>query len=254
LIGGVFGEFGPWPLRLVYVAGLALLLPALVGAILMRETVDRQPFAMRLQRLGVPRSGLRVFALASLVAVCAFMTASFFQSLGTTIVTRVLEIDNLAIAGAVVMCFLGASAMAQVRFRGMRIRLASLCGLVVLPSGVALVVAALVLRSLELFLLGALIGGAGQGLAYLGGQSLVELVAPAERRGEVFSAYLIVVYYGGGLTAITLGLAAKEWGLQPASVVYALAACALSLCTAGLVWRSQPPSERVEPMPAPPAV
>jgi MFS family permease len=247
VVGGVFGEYLPWPLRLVYVFGLVMLVPALAVGIFMRETVVRSPFALRLQRLGIPRAGLRAFGLASLVALASFMTASFFQSLGTTVVTRVLGIENLAVAGVTVMCFLGTSALAQVRCRGMEIRSSLLVGLLVLPAGVGLVAVSLFLESLPLFVAGALVGGAGQGIAYLGGQSLVERLAPAESRGEVFSAYLIVVYYTGGVAAICLGLAAKHYGLEPASVAYVLAGCATSLLTAFLALRFRLPSARAVP-------
>src|SRR5207237_102736 len=133
LIGGVFVQYGPWPLRLVYLVSLALLVPAFVGVVLMRETMtERRALDWRPQRL-----------------------------------------------------------------------------LVLLPAGVAFLVAALLTASLPLFVTGALIGGIGQGLAYLGGQALVEQVTPADRRSEIFSAYLIVVYASGSTTAVSLGFAAK---------------------------------------------
>lgn len=233
VVGGLFVEYGPWPLRLVYVVSLFLLVPALVGALAMPETLAvRKPLVLRLQRLDVPREGRREFGLASLVCLCAFAAASFFQSLGPTVSVELLGVTNLAIAGAVASCFLGTSSVAQMRFRRLPIRRQTVTGLLVLPFGLALVTAGLVADSAAVFILGALVGGFGQGLAYVGGQSLVELAAPAERRGEAFSAYLVVVYITGSSCALSLGTAAKGFGLDHAAVVYTILAAALSLGTA----------------------
>ena len=233
VVGGFFAEYLPWPLRLVYVVSLFLLVPAFFGALTMEETVrDRRPFELRLQRLEVPHGGRREFGLASLVCLCAFAAASFFQSLGPTVAVELLDLGNLAIAGAIASCFLGTSSLAQMRFRGMPIRRQTVTGLLVLPVGLALVTAGLVAESPAVFVAGALVGGFGQGLAYVGGQSLVELVAPPDRRGEAFSTYLVVVYVTGSGCAISLGIAATEFGLHSASIVYTVIACAVTLVTA----------------------
>ena len=105
-------------------------------------------------------------------------------------------------------------------------------GLLILPVGLVLITVGLVVESPALFIGGALVGGFGQGLAYVGGQSLVELVTPPERRGEAFSTYLVVVYIAGSGCAISLGVAATEFGLHPASIVYTIVACAVTLFTA----------------------
>ena len=80
---------------------------------------------------------------------------------------------------------------------------------------------ALLTDSRALFVVGALVGGFGQGLAYLGGQSLVEKAAPPEQRSEVFSLYMIVLYVSGSTAAITFGLIAKRIGLDSAALLYA---------------------------------
>lgn len=255
VVGGLFAEYGPWPLRLVYVVSLFLLLPALYGALTMEETMrNRRPFALKLQRLEIPRDGRREFGLASLVCLCAFAAASFFQSLGPTVAVELLDLRNLAVAGAIASCFLGTSSLAQMRYRGMPIRRQTVLGLLILPLGLVLVTAGLVTERPALFIAGALVGGFGQGLAYVGGQSLVELVAPPERRGEAFSTYLVVVYLTGSGSAISLGIAATQFGLHPASIVYTIIACALTLATAAVAARMPIRPARPAAPPAVPAV
>lgn len=239
LVGGVFVQYGPWPLQLVYIVSLVLLVPLLLGVLLMPETVrNRTPFAIRFQRLGAPREGRWSFGLASLVAGSCFAGASFFQSLGPTVAIVLLGVSNRMAASAVAVCFLGTSAIAQIGLRRLPIRRATLSGLVLLPLGFACVVVALLADSVPLFVLGALAGGFGQGLAYLGGQSLVERATPPAQRGEAFSLYMIVIYITGGITAISFGLLAKRIGLDQAALAYATSVAALAIVALAVSVRS----------------
>jgi MFS family permease len=239
LIGGIFVQYGPWPLQLVYVVSLALLAPLLVGVLLLPETVpDRKPFRIEPRRVAAPREGRATFGLASLIVSSCFSGASFFQSLGPTVAIVLLGVANQLLAACVAVCFLGASALAQIGLRGQPIRTATLSGLVLLPTGFAFVLLALVADSTALFVAGALVGGLGQGLAYLGGQSLVERVAPADQRSEIFSLYMIVLYVSGSTAAITFGLVAKWIGLDPAALLYASFVVALGLVTLSVSIRS----------------
>jgi MFS family permease len=111
------------------------------------------------------------------------------------------------------------------------------------------VIAALVLPSLGLFVVGALLGGFGQGLAYLGGQGIVARVAPAAERAALFSTYFVLIYVSGGTTAIALGLAAKAYGLHGSTIVYTSLAIVLSLLTAAIVRRAAIDGRPADPPP-----
>ena len=239
LIGGIFVQYGPYPLQLVYVVSLVFLLPLLVGVILLPETVrDRKPFRIEPRRVAAPREGRSTFGLASLIVAACFSGASFFQSLGPTVAIVLLGVANQLLAAGVAVCFLGSSALAQIGLRGQPIRTATMSGLVLLPAGFGFVLLALVTDSTALFVVGALVGGLGQGLAYLGGQSLVERVAPPEQRSEIFSLYMIVLYISGSTAAITFGLVAKWIGLDPAAILYASFVVVLALLTLSVTIRS----------------
>jgi MFS family permease len=221
LIGGIFVQYGPWPLQLVYVVSLAFLVPLLVGVVLLPETVvNRRPFRIQPRRVAAPQEGRSTFGLASLIVGCCFAGASFFQSLGPTVAIVILGVSNQLLAACVAVCFLGASALVQIGLRGLPIRTATLSGLVLLPAGFTCVILALLTDSRALFVSGAIVGGLGQGLAYLGGQSLVEKVAPPAQRGEIFSLYMIVLYVSGSSVAITFGIIARQIGLEQASLMY----------------------------------
>jgi MFS family permease len=247
LIGGIFVQYAPWPLRLSYIVGLLLLVPALTGVLLMRETMtDKRPLQIRLQRLALPRHGVLTFALASFIAVCVFSTMSFFQSIGSTVVVRVVHIDNHALAALAVFCFLGTSAAAQTRLRRVQTRRATLSGLLLLPLGAGFLVASLFARDLTLFIIGASIGGFGQALAWIGGQALVERVAPPDQRGEVFSLYMVVGWTSGSLAALSGGLTANHWGLKTAAIAYAVVTGGLSLVASAIAARAATNAAPVE--------
>jgi hypothetical protein len=242
VIGGAFAEYLPWPRHLVYVVALVFLLPALAGVLCLRETVaERERFRLRFQRLVVPPRGRATFGLASALAVCSWMSASFFGALGAVMAIRLFDVENRFYATFVVLFFLGASAVAQMGLRGLPIRRSAVLGSIVLPAGFALIIGGLLTDRLSLFAAGALVGGVGQALSYLSGQSMVELVAPSESRGEVFTTYLVVVYVAGGGTAIGLGVAARQIGLEPAAIGYAAVVCALALATGTIASRHRLP-------------
>ena len=123
LIGGIFVQYGPYPLKLVYVVCLVFLLPLLVGVLFLPETVrDRKPFKIQPRKVAAPREGRSTFGLASLVVCCCFSGASFFQSLGPTVAIVILGVSNQLLAAMVAVCFLGSSALAQIGMRGRPIR------------------------------------------------------------------------------------------------------------------------------------
>jgi MFS family permease len=61
-----------------------------------------------------------------------------------------------------------------------------------------------------------LIVGFGVGLAYLAGLNIVNAIAPADRRAETLSAFLVACYLGFSGPALGLGIAANYVGLYAA--------------------------------------
>lgn len=232
IVGGLFVQYLPWKLVLVYVAYGLLFLPTLAGVIAMRETVAvRSAWTLRPQRLRTPPGGGRTFALGCLLALCAYSLTCMFQSLGPSIVIRLLDLDNRFFVTVIVASFLTTSAVAQLRLRRWPIRRATLTGLTLLPFGGLLITLAVLTGSIEAFIAGCLVGGLGQGLTFLAGQSLVELVAPAAIRAEVFGTYLIVVYMSGSAPATVLGFIARQVGLHSAIVGYTIVVASLAAST-----------------------
>jgi hypothetical protein len=69
---------------------------------------------------------------------------------------------------------------------------------------------------------------------YLGGLSLINANAPADRRGGVLSALYLVAFAMQAVIVLLLGATATAWGLGPAVDLGAVAIAVLSICTIGL--------------------
>jgi MFS family permease len=77
------------------------------------------------------------------------------------------------------------------------------------------------------------LAGLGQGLAFGGALAQVNTAAPDRQRGEVLSAFYVVIYLGTAPPVIGTGVVAVAVGLLPAVQVFA--GCAITGCLAGLV-------------------
>ena len=65
LLSGLLADYARSPLRLPFIVDLVLLVPAVLGLLVTPETVQRQAFRLRLQRLSVPPEVRNVFILFS---------------------------------------------------------------------------------------------------------------------------------------------------------------------------------------------
>jgi hypothetical protein len=86
--------------------------------------------------------------------------------------------------------------------------------------------------SAALVLAGALLTGAGLGLAFIGAQTQIDEPAPSERRGEVTAAFITCVHTGVATTAIGVGLLSDARSLPTAVALAAAVIAATALPTA----------------------
>jgi MFS family permease len=175
LLAGLLAQYGPWPLRLSYLAFLALLAPILLLVTTTEPTVrDAKPLgeASLRPRLGVPKGMRGAFIGPALAAVAVFSVLGFYSALTPSLLRDALRNPNHAAAGAIVgeLFFVGVFTIAVTRrlssHRG------SLLSLGLLLPSVALLFVCEVLRSLPILLMGTAIAGAATGLGYRCGLQL----------------------------------------------------------------------------------
>jgi predicted MFS family arabinose efflux permease len=221
LAGGVLAQYAPDPARLTFFLLAGLLLAALAGLALVPETVEDAsvPRSPGGRLLGVPLDIRATFLAASLAVVASFGALGLVAALGPKFVAALLAVHNLAVGGAVVFAMLAASALAQLTTRHWRPRAQLIRGALILAAGLAIILAGVLAGSLAPFLIGITVAGVGQGLTYLGAQSLLDSVVAAEQRASVMSAFFLVLYLAAAFSALAVGLSSGALGLLTATVV-----------------------------------
>jgi MFS family permease len=91
-----------------------------------------------------------------------------------------------------------------------------------------------------LFLIGAVVGGAGFGIAFLGALRALSGSIPHEHRAAVMSAFYVVAYSAISIPAILAGVLVTPLGLEPTFEIFGSIVAALALVVALEAWRTRP--------------
>ncbi|HWU08064.1 MAG TPA: MFS transporter [Streptomyces sp.] len=232
LLAGILAQYAPWPLYLPFAVHLVLLAVSAVVLCGLKETVgERRPLhTVRPQRPGLPSGVRAVFRPAALASFVGFALFGVFTSVSPAFLAQFLDVDNHAVSGLIVaLAFIasiaGQSAVGRIgRQRALPLGCAGLLG------GLALLAAALWWQLLPLVVLSALLGGAGQGLAFRAALSQVAAASPVDRRAAVISTLFVVAYAGISLPVIGVGVLSVRLGLQDAGLVFIACMAALATC------------------------
>lgn len=237
LLGGVFGEWLPEPLRLVWLVYLAALIVVLVLLLLLpNDTRRHEPGWLYPTRLAVPSSMRALFIAYAVGAFAMSAVVGLYSSLTPSFLHTLLGLPSLALAGSVTFVLMLASVLAQIVCRSWNSRKAGVSGLLIVTAGLIVVTAAAAVSSLALLLAGSGIAGAGQGLAFMGLLAGVNGAAPDDQRAEVVSAFYVATWLGAALPVLAVGFAAPGIGLLRAAWIFTAVIAVISLgATAGLL-------------------
>jgi MFS family permease len=246
LISATLVELAPAPRVLPYVVLLALFAIAFVGALLMPEPVERTG-RVRLtpQRPHVPATVRRPFFLAALAVISSWSIGGLFLSLGPALAADLFHTDNHLVAGLGVFALAGAGAAAQLAFGRTAPWAGAAGGSLALATGMIAIVLAAGTETPALFWIGSLIGGAGFGVAFLGGLRALSAAIPPQHRAEVMSAFYIVGYAAISLPAILAGALVEPLGLQTTFELFGSVVALLALAVAAEAWRTRPAPARL---------
>ncbi|MEU8718549.1 MFS transporter [Streptomyces sp. NPDC048663] len=222
LISGLLAEYAPWPLVLPFLLDLGLIAVCIVIVLLLPETVSHSGLRppLRPQGLKVPHEVHDVFGPCALAAFAGFALLGLFTAVAPAFLAETLGERNLAVAGAVVLCLFCASTCGQVLMDRVGARGALLWGCVVLVLGLLAIGAALYWESLALLIVGALIGGVGQGMAFRAALTQVSSAAPRQYQGATISTFFVVAYVGISLPVVAVGALALGLGLKDAGLLF----------------------------------
>jgi hypothetical protein len=233
LIAGMLAEYSPWPLQLPFAVYLLALL--LVAALVLwtRETV-LQPLSSIAQvsmrpRIGVPTDIRAQFIAPAVTGFAAMALVGFYAALAPTVLADQLHETSHAVAGAIFLELAAVVAAGIVATQSLSSRAAMLWALALMPPSVALLVAAQRAGSMSIMVIATAVCGLAAGLGYRGSLQVVNQIAPADRRAEVVSAYLICVFSGNALPVIGVGVISTFASPTVASMAFAATIAAFAL-------------------------
>jgi predicted MFS family arabinose efflux permease len=245
LVSATLVELLPAPRVLPYVALLALFATALAGVWLMPEPVAaRSRPRLTPQRPNVPAAIRGPFVLAALGAVSSWSIAGLFLSLGPQLSAELFHTTDHLVAGVGVFALSGSAAVAQLALGRTQPWAGAAGGSLALSAGMVLLVIATAADSSLAYLVGAVIGGGGFGVAFLGALRALTAVIPTEHRAAVLSAFYVVAYAALSIPAIAGGLLVGPLGLLTTFEVFGTAVAVLALVAALQALRTRPPMHR----------
>lgn len=221
MVAGVLAALLPMPLVLPYVVHLVLVLLAVICIWRAPETV-RRPARVRLsvQKLKVPREVRGVFVPAAIAAFAGFMVCGFATSVTPAFLGQELGYHNPALIGVVAGSLFIASTLGQL----VQGRLPSAwrlpIGCAILLIGVLFIAWGMAAAQLAGFIIGPVVAGIGQGIAFRAGLGAVAEASPAEHKAAVVSTFFVVAYVAISLPVIGIGLVASVIGLSLTGLLF----------------------------------
>ena len=224
LIGGLFAQFAPAPLRLPYLAFLVLLCGAAGAIMLPRETVMQPKLLPDIElhpRIGVP-PGIRLqFISPAVTGFATFSLIGFYSALIPSLLGETLHQTAPLVAGAIVCELFLIAAIAILASGAFASQAATLAALLLLPPSVWILVGAEIAHSLTLLVFAAALGGLAGGLGYRGSLEVLNRIAPGDRRSEVVSSYMIAIFAGNSVPVIGIGFLSAATTALTAHVTFA---------------------------------
>src|SRR3954447_1948374 len=170
LVSATLVELLPAPRVLPYVTLFVLFAIAFAGALRMPEPIARRSrLRLRVERPSVPRAVRPAFLLAALGVISSWSIGGLFLSLGPQLAAELFHSTNHLVTGISVFALAGSAAAAQLAFGRSVPWAGASAGSIALAAGTLMIVAATSAGSAALFLAGSVVGGAGFGVAFLGG-------------------------------------------------------------------------------------
>jgi len=222
LLAGITSQYLPWPLHLSYIGHLVLLALATGFVAIAREGAKRpQKPRLSVQRPSIPSEVRHLFLPASIAGLAGFSVAGLFTSMVPSIMGQLMAQQGGAAIGAVICTFFIASTAGQAVMKWLPENRHMTAGCVALILGMLAFGLSIAGHQVEVLLLGAVLAGAGQGIAFRAGMGAVSAATPADQKAAVTSALFIVFYVSMSLPVIAVGVTVPSFGLSHVGELFA---------------------------------
>jgi MFS family permease len=225
LVAGILAQWVADPLTIPYLVAIGAMLAGLVGILFSPETqlpVVPRP-AYRPQRISVPGDALGRYLAAAVGAAMAFAVFGLFTSLAPAFLAGPLNHPSHALAGATAFAVFAAAVVSQSLLTRQSARTVMAGGIAVMITGMAVLVISVWLStpSLDLFLLGGVITGAGAGALFKGVVTTIVAVSAPERRAEALAGMFLAGYVGLTVPVVALGIMTQSLTLKLSLLIFA---------------------------------
>jgi MFS family permease len=235
LLSGFTVEYLPEPTLLVYLFDLGLLGVVFVLLLRLKEPgIGLKPTSLHLSMPEIPVNIRIHFASASLSAALVFSMSALYFSIVPTYTQITLNTTNIFIGSTVVAIMAFMSILTQQLLRKTNLKKLLVTGQLILAGGISLIVLAQFVSSIVVLVAAALVCGVAYGATFLGAVTIINAIAPTNRRGITISTFYALAYVAFGLPIIGLGAVAQTHSLFTAVQYYGAIIAVIALLHA--VW------------------
>ncbi len=224
LVSGLLAQYAPWPLRLPFIAYLAVLLSI---AVLVWRTPETVASRARLHDLplrpnvSVPRAIRAQFVAPAVTGFGAMALVGFYAALEPSILAENLHQRSHAIAGAMFAELALVVSAVIVLTQRVTSRAAMLSALALMVPSVILLVGAQLLEAMTVMIAATALCGVAAALGYRGSLQVVNEIAPDNKRAAVVSSYFVCAFCGNALPVIGVGVISMLASPTTASIAFA---------------------------------
>ncbi|MFG6665735.1 MFS transporter [Halomonas sp. HNIBRBA4712] len=236
ILAGVLATLFAAPLMLPFGVHFVLVLIAVACIWRAPEMVDRpEHIKLPLQKPKIPREVRSVFIPSAIAAFAGFMVCGFYTAAAPSFLGQELGYTNHALVGGVAGLLFIASTVGQMLQGRLpeASRLPTGCG--VLFVGVLIVAWGIADETLTGFVLGAIVAGIGQGVAFRAGLGAVSAASSKENKSAVVSTFFVIAYVAISLPVVGIGLMGTVAGQQATALTFDLIVAVLCLVSLGLL-------------------
>lgn len=244
LVGGIIGQWLPWPLVSAYVPNVALGLLAIYALFQLRMAPPAgaaSPMNWRdwMPRITLPpRAVRRPFFVACMGTFTGFGVFGLYAALAPSFIRHMLPWNGPLISGLSIATILFLSATVQWFSRSLSPKTCAMGGLAMLAACNLLLIGTTYTNWPALFVLSVLCTAVGHGLMNLASVAIVNKVTVPANRSAVFSSYLVVGYLGAIVPIAALGWMSDWLGLSLAIEIFCAVICLMSLALMELARRT----------------
>lgn len=227
---GALVQFGPDPMRLVYMVVFAALAVQAILVWSTPETAQSKPgaWASLKPHVGVPLQVRPSLMMITPINIAIWALGGFYLSLMPSLVAAATG-NHSPMTGGLTVAALTVSGAAAVFVRRQKPARPNLAfGVISMLAGLLIVMAGIHSGLVALLFTGTVIAGLGFGSCFLGAVSTIMPLAKPEERAGLLSAYYVQSYLAFSIPAIGAGLLSRAIGLGATADVYVVVIIALT--------------------------